>query len=376
MLVFVSSISTVMEVNSDSILGSGDLASPNMMSSKSNTASEISGGGSYYTLQRTTTCKRVQSNEPNDPIEETEAFRRSDSDAYVWLHLTNVYRELNVKWKFFDPDGNMYWEPERTVPDPASEGYEYWAWYKCWNGIYIQGYMAEDMEGLWTAEVYIDEGSGYQWLAKEQFVIGYWVTFWTIAKDVQSFDPYEPIDPTTSFWNTDTQVFGWIRLDELAESIDIRWEWYEPSGALYFSYEFTTDDPATDGSLFWNWYKLNSYIFIRDQEAASKIGQWQLNAYIKDVYGDWDLEFSEFFTISERVPTTTSSPPSTTTSPPPSTTTSPPPSTTSSPPPLIETITETVTDLSPSFIDGFEWMICLFAMTLAVILPFKKQRKK
>ena len=108
----------------------------------------------------------------------------TSKDKHKWVHLTDIYKELKIKWMFFDPAGNLHWEHEGTVPDPASEGLQYWEWYNFWTGIYIQHYLAEDLEGLWTAELYIDEGTGYQLQATEQFVIGYMVADWALAKDV------------------------------------------------------------------------------------------------------------------------------------------------------------------------------------------------
>jgi hypothetical protein len=254
-------------------------------------------GGTYYTLYRTTTCKDVQPSSPYDPIDETEAFRTSDAIAYTWIHLTYIYRSLNVKWKWYDPNGNYQTECTATVPDPGAGSY--WEWYKCWCGIYINGYSPQDIEGRWTSEVYIDEGSGYQLQAIEDFVIRYEVTGRTMAKDVQTYDPYEPIDPTYSFLNTDPKALAWIRLDEVAESLEIKWEWREPSGAIYGTFYWTTEDP---GSAYWDWYKAWCYIDIYGHSPQSKLGQWEVRAYIKDVYGNWDVEYSQYFTISDNTP--------------------------------------------------------------------------
>lgn len=366
-------------LNSDSIFDHIKIEKSSMPRYNEFSVSERSNGGSFYILDRITTCKNVQSISPNEPMEETETFRRTDSNAYVWVHLTDIYKELKIKWMFFDPFGNLHWEQNGTIPDPISEGMQYWEWYNCWNGIYIQHYLAEDLEGLWTAEVYIDEGNGYQLQATEQFVIGYMIADWVLAKDVQSTDPYDPIEPTTSFSSTDTKVCGWIQLDKLAETIEIKWEWYDPSGSLYFPYESNTIDPATDGHLYWIDYKLWSFINIHDTEAASKPGQWQLQVYIKDVYGDWDLEFSEYFIISERVPLTTETTPETVTK----TITTKAVTETITAPTVTETMTpEVVTktnipaeeEVGIGFVPGFTNLPVLLALPTLLLL-FRRRRK-
>ncbi len=280
-------------------LATGSLTGSN---SKTLTVVEESPSGSRYTLSRTTTCKDVQSSDPYDPIEETNVFRRNDEKAVTWVHLTDVYESgerfplIKVKWEFYDPAGGLYAQNERTVPDPG-EGY-YWEWYKCWAWIWIAGHSAADMEGRWHTKVYIDEGSGYEFKAMEEFVIGYEVTDRTMAKDVQTSEPYEPITRTNSFVNTDPKAWGWIRLDEVAETLEIKWEWFEPSGAKYAEFYWTTENPTE----YWDWYKAWCWIAIYSNSPQSKLGTWEVRAYIQDVYGNWDLEYSQYFTISDNTP--------------------------------------------------------------------------
>jgi hypothetical protein len=270
--------------------------------SKTLTVSRGSPSGGRYTLSRTTTCKDVQSSSPYDPIEETTVFRRTDARAIIWLHFTDVYLYgsttplIRVKWEFYGPAGSLYSITEQTISDPG-EGY-YWIWYNSWGWIWISGYQAADMEGRWHCKVYIDEGSGYQFRLLEEFVIGYEVTDRTMTKDVQTSDPFEPIGRTDAFPNTDPKSWGWIRLDEVAESLEIKWEWFEPSTNKYSEFFWTTENPSG----YWDWYKAWCWIAINEYPPQSKLGLWQVKAYIKDVYGNWDLEYSQYFTISDNTP--------------------------------------------------------------------------
>ena len=262
-------------------------------------------GGARYTLYRTTTCKDVQSDNPYDPICECMVFRRSDEKVWTWVHLTDVYKYgaksplIKVRWEWISPTNNLYWDSERTIPDPG-EGY-YWEWFKCAKYIWIAGHGAEDMEGRWHCKLYINEGSGYELKKVHDFVIGYEVTDRTMAKDVQSSNPYEPIDRTNSFLNTYARAWAWIRIDEVAENLEIKWEWYEPSGAKYFEFFWTFSDPGS-GCSYWDWAKYWCYIYISGHSAQSKLGSWEVRSYIQDVYGNWDLEYSQYFAISDNTP--------------------------------------------------------------------------
>jgi len=250
-----------------------------------------------YILEGTTMCKGMQETSPYDPIDETESFRRNDAEAHAWVHLSNIYTSLTAKVKWYDPNGDLYWDsPPKIIPDQQGGG---WKFSKL---IWIDGHNAADLEGRWRAEIYVDEGNGYDLVAVEDFVIGYEVTGRTMAKYVQESSPWEPSDPTNAFLNTDPKAFGWIRYDELAESVELKWEWREPSGKIYFTWYNTTKDPADEGRFYYDWYKSYGYIYIYGHQPQSKLGQWEVRAFIKDVYGNWDLEYSEYFMISDNTP--------------------------------------------------------------------------
>ena len=267
----------------------------------------IPDGGTDYGDVETTTCKDVMSEHPWDPIDETEVFRSDDFIAYVWVRIYDIYTELDVRWDFYYPDGSYYWGIEKNIPDPASEGYTKWLRYTKASGIYIDGYLPEDMEGRWRCEVHVDEGSGYELVAIEEFVIRYETisAYRTMAKDVQGgvpdgTYPYEPVDPTNKFLNTDPRALGWIRLDALAESVEVIWKWRDPSGNIDFTSDpYTTEDPADEGYFYYTWYKFWGWINIYGTSRQSKIGTWEMEMYVKDVYGNWDFEYSEYFTISD-----------------------------------------------------------------------------
>jgi len=128
--------------------------------------------GDFYTLYRTTTCKNMQKSSPYDPIEETNRFTPQDEYCYVWMQLNYVYVNLSIKILWFTPDNELYRESgPQEIPHPSTEGRSVWGWYKAGTYISIKDHAAGEMEGDWRADIYIDEGYGYELVAIERFTI-------------------------------------------------------------------------------------------------------------------------------------------------------------------------------------------------------------
>jgi len=231
------------------------------------------------------TCKDVQASSPYDPIGVTTVFSPTDSISYTWLHFKDIWSSHTVKWKWYDPDGNFYTDCTYTIPNPSDYGYDYWEWYKCWCGIYIKGYSAAEKEGIWTVKVYLD-GNHIETL---NFNIEYIISDHTMCKNVQESSPYEPIDRTSTFLSDDEKAVSWLRLDNVTNSLNVEWKWYDPSGRLYTTGEYTIPNPSDD---YWDWYKCWCWIYIKDHTAAEKPGKWKVEVYIDDEY-----KFDEDFTI-------------------------------------------------------------------------------
>ena len=110
-----------------------------------------------------------------------------------------------------------------------------------------------------------------------------------MCKDVQVSSPYEPIDRTSTFLSDDEKAVSWLRLDNVTNSLNVEWKWYDPSGRLYTTGEYTIPNPSDD---YWDWYKCWCWIYIKDHTAAEKPGKWKVEVYIDDEY-----KFDEDFTI-------------------------------------------------------------------------------
>ena len=231
------------------------------------------------------TCKDVQASSPYDPIGVTTVFSPTDSISYTWLHFKDIWSSHTVKWKWYDPDGNFYTDCTYTISNPSDYGYDYWEWYKCWCGIYIKGYSAAEKEGIWTVKVYLD-GDHIETL---NFNIEYIISDHTMCKNVQESSPYEPIDRTSTFLSGDEKAVSWLRLDDVTNSLNVEWKWYDPSGSLYTTGEYTIPNPSGD---YWDWYKCWCWIYIKDHAAAEKPGEWKVKVYIDDEY-----KFEGVFTI-------------------------------------------------------------------------------
>ena len=111
----------------------------------------------------------------------------------------------------------------------------------------------------------------------------------TTCKDAQSYSPYNPIDETTLFYNTDNYVCSWIQLDNIYKSLNINWKWYNPDNVLVDESGYTTDDPTSHGYEYWDWYRSWSWLNIAN---ANNYGQWRV-----DIYVDGQKITTDYFTL-------------------------------------------------------------------------------
>ena len=253
--------------------------------------------GDGYTLHRTTMCRDVQSSSPSDPIDETECFQRSDAKATLWVHLTYLYVPVRIKVKWYDPSGNLYWDspPSDWSDDPGPGAY--YEWWKFWKYIWIDGHTAAYRPGKWYAKLYIDHGAGWKYRKTHYFTIAYELTEHRMAQDVQSSDPYMPIGKTDVFYQTDEKALTWANFDNVAESLDIKWDWYEPAGSLYFTYPYTSDDPGSGNCHAW--LRAWGWINISGDSAANKCGNWTVDVNVKDAGGTYEKIYTDYFQILE-----------------------------------------------------------------------------
>jgi triacylglycerol esterase/lipase EstA (alpha/beta hydrolase family) len=254
--------------------------------------------GEGYQLDRTTTSRDVQSTSPYDPIFETEFFRRTDTKALVWAGFTNLYRAIRTRFDYYGPSGNL--ETSYTSPwtdDPAAHGGLYYDWWKLWSWLWIYNSGGAYRPGRWSCQVFVDNGTGWKYLRTESFTIGYEFAEHRMAQGVQSSSPFDPITPTNTFQNTDAQAYTWARLANVVEGLGVKWDFYEPNGSLYFSFTYDAADPGTDR--YYPDFRTWGYINIAGTAAVSKCGDWRVAVSIKDIAGNYQAIYTDYFQVLE-----------------------------------------------------------------------------
>jgi len=99
-----------------------------------------------------------------------------------------------------------------------------------------------------------------------------------LAKDVEKYQASSvPLNETDIFFTNDDQVVMWVKIGDISGAHKLRWEWYAPSGKLYYktsNYKVNPDAKRRDQST--SWHK----IAIRDEKAATLTGQWSVKVFL------------------------------------------------------------------------------------------------
>ena len=116
----------------------------------------------------------------------------------------------------------------------------------------------------------------------------------TVCKDVQQGDPWNPIDETLIFYNTDDYVYSWIQLDDVYSPLNILWKWYGLDG---FESEYETTTSSPEEGYYYPWYRTSCSKHVTN---IKKYGQWHV-----DIYVDGQKVASDYFvlTLDLRPPT-------------------------------------------------------------------------
>jgi len=99
-----------------------------------------------------------------------------------------------------------------------------------------------------------------------------------LAKDVDKYQASSvPLNEADTFTANDAQAVMWVKIGDISGAHRLRWEWYDPSGKLYYrtpEYRINADGKRRDQST--SWHK----IAIRDDSAASLPGQWLVKVFL------------------------------------------------------------------------------------------------
>jgi len=116
-------------------------------------------------LGKATTCKSVQNSSPWDPVNETADFTYADERIYGWIRLDTVYKPARVRWIWYMPDGREYTRDTSSwSTDPASQGSQYWTWWKFWYWIALKDFPPADYGGSWEVRFFVEENYSGSWV--------------------------------------------------------------------------------------------------------------------------------------------------------------------------------------------------------------------
>lgn len=109
-----------------------------------------------YTIGSYWLCKDVdESSLPHKPIDPTAVFYDTDERVCFLFILENVPTSHDLIMKYYHED-KLFDTDYNKIPDPSSEGYEYWAHFSYNHYLPVKGDDAADLPGQWRIEVYID----------------------------------------------------------------------------------------------------------------------------------------------------------------------------------------------------------------------------
>jgi len=99
-----------------------------------------------------------------------------------------------------------------------------------------------------------------------------------------------PLNPTIKFNSQDEEVVALLRFENLSGNYNFRWDWYDPSGKLYYSTPNLPIETA-QGKYLKNgtvWHAL----VLKEDNASQLPGEWEVKAYVND-----DLIESKRFSV-------------------------------------------------------------------------------
>jgi hypothetical protein len=110
------------------------------------------------------------------------------------------------------------------------------------------------------------------------------ITDHTTAKYVQEGDPFDPIDRTVNFDNSNSKVYSWVKTEALKGKIykghTIKWVYTSPDGVIIREH---TDDIGSSSSGY-GWIKWNDFLDLESVDATNNTGIWHIDIYVDDKY--------------------------------------------------------------------------------------------
>ncbi len=104
------------------------------------------GGNGGYVYNRSTICQTVTN---GTPLGKSYSFYPEDNYVGIWFELNDVYESLDIGWKWYKPNGDLYGECEHITDLPTSSFNSL----KAWRFFDISGMT--DL-GTWRVELHIN----------------------------------------------------------------------------------------------------------------------------------------------------------------------------------------------------------------------------
>lgn len=225
-----------------------------------------------------------------------EAFRTTDPwvNHLAIIENASVNEDLDFRWEFFYPDGRQYGAAQELKRAFREE----WDWGWATRGFLIKDNDMANVPGRYTINFFIN-GSRK---ATKSYVVGWEFSQHKMCKGIEGEDGgvFLPQNITSSFSPDDRRAVAWHEFLFQAQAISVKTEFYDPSGAVYSSSEYTLSDELAPNH-WYEWRRHASWINIAGTAAQYMCGSWRVHFYVKNpTKATWDLKYTDMFRIEEQ----------------------------------------------------------------------------
>jgi hypothetical protein len=87
------------------------------------------------------------------PIGTAEAFPADAQEVVSWVRIKNVSKACQLRWLWYDPDGNLYYDSGDTIVQPTGVYHPY---VTTWYLLPVAGWQASELPGQWRVVVQLN----------------------------------------------------------------------------------------------------------------------------------------------------------------------------------------------------------------------------
>lgn len=233
----------------------------------------------------------------NLPTSEQFHWEIADHELFSWVRLINVTQNSTLQWRFYRPDGSLHFSDNITVP--SQNGGTYFAWMQMYTDITV----AYNNPGEWSVEVWGKVGNGnWNYLLAENFWIGYEMNRYETCESINYDENGAPIpvNQSNTFYCNNPEINHWFQLTNITEEIDVKVDWIEPNGSVFYSgTSQVVPHPATQNYDWWDYWNIFYGMPVNNQPAANRTGDWKIKVYTRYPGKSWVLQYTDNFQILE-----------------------------------------------------------------------------